>query len=91
MELIGRVLSAIDCKPVQGAVLDVWQADANGNYDNKSYNLRGKIVTDKAGKYVLDTIYPGRLHTGEYNSSPWSDSCYGRNSGLAHTYYSDIF
>ena len=64
LELIGRVLSAIDCKPVQGAVLDVWQADANGNYDNKSYNLRGKIVTDKAGKYVLDTIYPGRLHTG---------------------------
>ena len=59
-----EVLSAIDCKPVQGAVLDVWQADANGNYDNKSYNLRGKIVTDKAGKYVLDTIYPGRLHTG---------------------------
>lgn len=63
LELTGRVLSAIECKPVQGAVLDVWQADANGNYDNKGYNLRGKIVTDKAGKYVLDTVYPGRLHT----------------------------
>lgn len=43
--------------------MDVWQADANGNYDNKGYNLRGKIVSDKAGKYVLDTIYPGRLHS----------------------------
>ena len=70
LELTGRVLSAIDCKPVQGAVLDVWQADANGNYDNKSYNLRGKIVTDKAGKYVVDTIYPGRLHTGSTILSP---------------------
>lgn len=63
LELTGRVLSAIGCKTVQGAVLDVWQANANGSYDNKGYNLRGKIVTDKAGKYVLDTIYPGRLHT----------------------------
>jgi protocatechuate 3,4-dioxygenase beta subunit len=62
LELTGRVISNFDCKPVKGAVLDVWQADANGNYDNKAYNLRGKIVTDKDGKYVLDTIYPGRLH-----------------------------
>lgn len=63
LELTGRVISNSDCKPVKGAVLDVWQADANGNYDNKGYILRGKIVTDKDGKYVLDTIYPGRLHT----------------------------
>jgi protocatechuate 3,4-dioxygenase beta subunit len=63
LELTGKVISNFDCKPVKGAVLDVWQADANGNYDNKGYNLRGKIVTDKDGKYVLDTIYPGRLHT----------------------------
>jgi protocatechuate 3,4-dioxygenase beta subunit len=27
-------------------------------------NLRGKITTDKDGKYVLDTIYPGALHIG---------------------------
>ena len=64
LELTGDVLSAVDCKPVHGAVLDVWQADANGSYDNKDYNLRGKIMTDKDGKYVLDTIHPGRLHTG---------------------------
>jgi protocatechuate 3,4-dioxygenase beta subunit len=63
LELTGKVISNFDCKPVKGAVLDVWQADANGNYDNKGYNLRGKIMTDKDGKYVLDTIYPGRLHT----------------------------
>jgi protocatechuate 3,4-dioxygenase beta subunit len=64
LELTGRVLSAMGCKPVQGAVLDIWQADVNGNYDNKGYNLRGRITTDKDGRYVLDTIYPGRLHMG---------------------------
>jgi protocatechuate 3,4-dioxygenase beta subunit len=64
LDLTGRVLSSIGCKPVQGAILDIWQADSNGYYDNKGFNLRGKITTDKDGKYVLDTIYPGQLHVG---------------------------
>jgi protocatechuate 3,4-dioxygenase beta subunit len=62
LELSGRVLNAATCKPVQGAVLDLWQTNSSGDYDYKGFNLRGKIVTDKDGKYVLDTIYPARLH-----------------------------
>jgi protocatechuate 3,4-dioxygenase beta subunit len=54
----GEVLNAINCKPVQGAVLNIWQANSTGDYDYKGYNLRGKIVTDKEGNYVLNTIYP---------------------------------
>ena len=50
------------CKPLQGAVLDLWQTNSSGDYDYKGFNLRGKIVTDKDGKYVLDTIYPATLH-----------------------------
>jgi protocatechuate 3,4-dioxygenase beta subunit len=65
LELSGRVLN-MACKPVQGAVLDLWQTNSSGNYDYKGFNLRGKIVTDKDGKYVLDTIYPARLE-GEAN------------------------
>jgi len=49
------------CKPVQGAVLDIWQTNSTGDYDYKGFNLRGKIVTDKDGNYVLDTIYPESL------------------------------
>jgi protocatechuate 3,4-dioxygenase beta subunit len=65
LQLTGRrVLSPMECKPVQGAILDIWQADSSGNYDNKGFNLRGKITTDKDGKYVLYTIYPRRLHIG---------------------------
>jgi protocatechuate 3,4-dioxygenase beta subunit len=60
LELSGKVLS-MGCKPVQGAVLDIWQTNSTGDYDYKGFNLRGKIVTDKDGKYVLDTIYPVRL------------------------------
>ena len=64
--LSGRVLNVMTCKPVQGAVLDIWQSNSSGDYDYTGYNLRGKIVTDKDGKYVLDTVYPERLR-GEGN------------------------
>jgi protocatechuate 3,4-dioxygenase beta subunit len=54
----GRVLST-GCKPVAGALVDFWQADAGGAYDNSGYRLRGHQFTDGAGKYRLETIVPG--------------------------------
>jgi protocatechuate 3,4-dioxygenase beta subunit len=48
-----------DCSPVPGAWLDFWQADGNGNYDNRGYRLRGHQFTDKQGKYLLRTVMPG--------------------------------
>jgi protocatechuate 3,4-dioxygenase beta subunit len=62
IELSGRVLNLAGCKPIEGAVLELWQTNSRGDYDNKGFNLRGKIVTDKDGKYLLDTISPGRYH-----------------------------
>lgn len=53
----GRVLTA-DCAPIPGAVLDVWHADAHGEYDNTGYRLRGRIVTDEAGRFQFETIVP---------------------------------
>jgi hypothetical protein len=44
---------------MQGSVLDLWQTNSTGNYDYKGFNLRGKIVTDKPGKYVLG---PNHIH-----------------------------
>jgi protocatechuate 3,4-dioxygenase beta subunit len=59
----GSVLTT-GCKPVAGALLDFWQADAAGHYDNAGYRLRGRQLTDEAGRYRLETIvpaeYPGR-------------------------------
>ncbi len=48
-----------DCKPVANALLDFWQADANGNYDNSGYTLRGHQFTDANGRYQLTTVVPG--------------------------------
>jgi len=58
LTLSGFVLSA-DCKPVANALLDFWQANAQGQYDNAGYNLRGHQFTDANGHYQLVTIIPG--------------------------------
>lgn len=56
--LTGYVLTS-DCTPVAHALLDFWQADANGHYDNSGYTLRGHQFTDASGRYTLTTIVPG--------------------------------
>jgi len=55
--LLGVVRSA-DCKPIAGAVLDVWHADARGDYDNAGYRYRGVVTSDAQGRYQLETILP---------------------------------
>jgi protocatechuate 3,4-dioxygenase beta subunit len=54
----GRVLTS-DCRPLGGAVLDFWQADGSGRYDNTGYRLRGHQATDGEGRYALTTVVPG--------------------------------
>jgi protocatechuate 3,4-dioxygenase beta subunit len=56
--LVGFVLDR-DCQSIPGAWLDFWQADANGEYDNAGYTLRGHQQTDALGRYFLETIVPG--------------------------------
>jgi len=45
--------------PVANALLDFWQANANGAYDNTGYTLRGHQYTDANGYYTLTTVVPG--------------------------------
>ncbi len=58
LNLTGRVLTRSG-KPVAGVLLDFWQADGNGRYDNVGYMLRGHQLTDDQGRYRLETVIPG--------------------------------
>jgi protocatechuate 3,4-dioxygenase beta subunit len=58
LTVTGYVLSTA-CKPIAHALLDFWQADSNGNYDNAGFRLRGHEYTDNQGRFSLDTIVPG--------------------------------
>jgi len=47
------------CQPVPGALLDFWQADDAGVYDNTGFRLRGHQFADQDGRFELETIVPG--------------------------------
>lgn len=60
--LRGRVLDT-GGRPIPGAMLDFWQAAANGLYPEQDpqqapHNLRGKMLTDAEGRYALRTVRP---------------------------------
>jgi protocatechuate 3,4-dioxygenase beta subunit len=57
----GRVLS-LEGKPIAGAIIDVWQARANGVYDTQEpdgeFELRGRVKTNAEGRYAFRTYKP---------------------------------
>jgi protocatechuate 3,4-dioxygenase beta subunit len=77
----GRVLGAPDCKPLAGALVEVWHADANGDYsgftrgktDDPACLLRASIKTNAEGRYsyssVVPSEYPGRPQHIHYRVS----------------------
>jgi len=48
-----------DCKPAPNALLDFWQADDKGEYDNAGFRYRGQLSADGEGRYRLETVLPG--------------------------------
>jgi protocatechuate 3,4-dioxygenase beta subunit len=40
-------------------MVDFWQTDGDGNYDNAGFRMRGHQFTDAEGRYRLETVIPG--------------------------------
>ncbi len=55
----GLVLSH-DCRPLAGAVIDIWHCDEDGRYDNRGFRYRGHQFTDAAGAFRFETVRPVR-------------------------------
>lgn len=56
LRVSGKILKD-DCKtPVANAVLDIWQANESGDYEDEWY--RGKVKSDKKGQYSFETVIP---------------------------------
>lgn len=58
LTVTGLVLTT-GCQPVEGALIDFWQCDDEGVYDNEGYTLRGHQFTGNDGGWRLETIRPG--------------------------------
>ena len=73
MLIRGRVWGFDTKKPLASALLDIWQADVDGRYDNDDpakppakgvFVNRARVLTDETGYYEYETIYPGAYKTG---------------------------
>lgn len=49
----------LSCTPLSQVLLDWWQADDDGAYDNTGFRFRGHQFTDERGAFKLTTIVPG--------------------------------
>lgn len=58
LTLTGYVVG-LACQPIAGALLDFWQADNAGAYDNAGNRFRGHQFSDGQGRFTLTTIVPG--------------------------------
>ena len=58
LTLTGWVVDT-SCAPLADAKVEIWQADAAGQYDNSGYTLRGWVTTDAAGHFTIHTVVPG--------------------------------
>ena len=61
-ELSGVVLSR-SCRPLRGAVVDLWHADEKGEYDNVGFRYRGHVISGADGAFRFRTIVPA-LYSG---------------------------
>lgn len=53
--LTGVVLSALDCRPLRGARVEVWQANAKGRYTRA---LSATVLVDRGGRFRVEGPYP---------------------------------
>ncbi|HVL37346.1 MAG TPA: protocatechuate 3,4-dioxygenase subunit alpha [Burkholderiales bacterium] len=60
VEIVGRVFE-VGGRPLHNLVLEIWQADADGRYDNPEFLGWGRAATDAQGAYRFRTIRPGRV------------------------------
>ena len=75
----GRVLDE-NGRPVRGALIEVWQANAAGRYKHKvdghdapldpNFSGAGRMITDAEGRYCFKTIKPG-AYPWRNHSNAW--------------------
>jgi protocatechuate 3,4-dioxygenase beta subunit len=56
-ELSGFALSR-RCRPIGGAIVDLWHADERGRYDDIGFRYRGHVITGADGAFRFRTIMP---------------------------------
>jgi protocatechuate 3,4-dioxygenase beta subunit len=53
--LTGIVLSSLNCRPLRGARIELWQANAKGKYVRAT---SATVLTDRSGRFRFEGPYP---------------------------------
>ena len=68
MLIRGHVYGHDTQKTLEGATVDVWQADDSGSYhgmdEKENYLYRARMRTSRRGLYQFETVHPGRYGFG---------------------------
>jgi catechol 1,2-dioxygenase len=96
----GRVWGHDTRRPLANAVLDIWQANARGRYDNDDpanppkrnvFVNRARLITDETGYYEFETVLPGRYKIDETTWRPahihYAVSATGYNRLITQLYF----
>jgi len=63
--ILSGIVQTLDCTGViPNTLIDVWQANDAGAYDNTGFNLRGITYSNSQGYYLIETILPGKYLNG---------------------------
>jgi protocatechuate 3,4-dioxygenase beta subunit len=63
--ILSGIVKTLDCsKVIANAAIDLWQADATGQYDNTGFKLHGVTYSNDQGYYLIETILPGKYLNG---------------------------
>jgi catechol 1,2-dioxygenase len=67
IKLKGKVFASDCVSPLEGAMVEVWHCNSEGEYDNESENFyqRARLVTSANGEYSFATVFPGKYLNGK--------------------------
>lgn len=60
IEITGRVTQG-DGRPLDNAILEMWQASPEGRFDDPAFMGWGRAATDADGVYSFKTVMPGAI------------------------------
>ncbi len=58
IEITGKI-TQMDGKPLDNVLVEIWQADRDGRFDNPKFSGWARAATDARGVYRFRTIKPG--------------------------------
>jgi protocatechuate 3,4-dioxygenase beta subunit len=86
LRVSGKVLNTRG-EAVEGARVDIWQADHAGHYDVQGYRYRTRLAVEGNGEYGIDTVMPGHYSDRPAQHIHYMISAPGHKTLITQVYF----